>query len=279
MNPDPLDDLARALSPYQPAASRVEQVRTAVLAGAPTVTQLRPRSRRPTYAIIGALVLAAGAAAAAVFWTARVDAPATAMPDHDARTDDDHPAPAPVVRTPANAPTPSPEPPRPIEPPRSIEPPRPIELPRRTPKAQFSTGTSPSPPKPPLAAPGEAEFRAGWTALKGGDPASAAASFEAARKAKGSAVAEDASFWEGIALARAGQSRNAIVALRRFVVTYPSSSRAGEAAAKLGWLLYDAGDLDAAERQFERAVDNIVPKVQKSARDGLEAVARKREVP
>jgi hypothetical protein len=259
MNPDPIDALARALSPYQPAASRVEHVRTAVLAGAPAVARLRPRSRRPAYAVIGAVALAA-AAAAAVIWIARppaasvqddavepvrVDAPGAAVPADDA----------------------------------GVEMPSTIDPPRRVPKVHVSTGKPPAPAKAPIAAPGEAEFRAGWTALKAGDAASAAASFEAARQAKGSAVAEDASFWEGIALARAGQSREAIVALRRFVAAYPSSSRAGEAAAKLGWLLYDAGELDAAQRQFESAADNVVPKVKKSARDGLEAIARKRGMP
>ncbi len=284
MKPDPLDDLARALSPYRPAASRVEQVRTAVLAGAPAVTRLSPRSRRPRYAIIGALMLAAGAAAAAAAWMTRspvttaqdptveqtgVDARAATTPDNDARTDVDVEAPGPLTKVPM---------PLPVAPP-SIETPTTIDPPRRTPKVRVSTGSLSPPPKPALAAPGEAEFRAGWTALKAGDPESAAASFEAARQAQGSAVAEDASFWEGIALARAGQSRRAIVALRRFVTRYPSSSRAGEAAAKLGWLLYDAGELDAAARQFESAADNVVPKVKKSARDGLEAVARKRGMP
>jgi hypothetical protein len=283
MNPDSIDDLARALSPYRPAASRIEQVRTAVLAGAPAVARLRPRSRRPVYAVIGAVALAAAAAAAAVVWIARspaaataedaameparVDAPGMVVPIDDVRVDRDDEALVPVVETPATAVPPEHEMPSAIDPPR------------RAPKAHLSTGTPPSPAKAPLAAPGEAEFRAGWTALKADDPVSAAASFEAARHAKGSAVAEDASFWEGIALARAGQSRKAIAALRRFVVVYPSSSRAGEAAAKLGWLLYDAGELDAAQRQFESADDNVVPKVQKSARDGLEAVARKRGVP
>ena len=282
MNPDPIDDLARALSPYQPAASRVEHVRTAVLAGAPAVARLRPRSRRPAYAVIGAVALAAAAAAAAVVWIARspavsvqdaavesvrVDAPGAAVQADDAGVDRNDEAPAPVAETPATAVTPEHEMPSTIDPPR------------RVPKAHVSTGTPPLPSKAPTAAPGEAEFRAGWTALKAGDATSAAASFEAARQAKGSAVAEDASFWEGIALARAGQSRKAIVALRRFAAAYPSSSRAGEAAAKLGWLLYDAGELDAAQRQFESAADNVVPKVQKSARDGLEAIARKRGMP
>jgi TolA-binding protein len=176
-------------------------------------------------------------------------------------------APAPVVEPVAVQPEPEPAKPAKADPPR------------RAPKVQTSTGSATSPIKVPVDAPGEAEFRAGWASLKAGKPADAADSFAAARQAKGSAVAEDASFWEGIALARAGKSSKAIAALRRFVSKYPSSSRAGEAAAKLGWLLHDAGDLDGAERYFKLASDDVVPKVRKSARDGLESIARKREAP
>lgn len=365
MHPDPIDDLARALPYYRPAASRVEQVRTAVLAGAPAVTRARPAARRVTYTVIAAAALAA---AATLIWIARrpaagpehaaidparVDRHGTVValgeahfelgaitPDETVRvrdgvvrvtvtplgagerfrivTDDaevevrgteldvevraDHlqsvtcasgvvevrpsyaeavlleagerwdapklavevPAvPAPVAEAVAVAPEP-----QPTKPP-----------PRRAPKVQASTGSAASPIKVPVDAPGEAEFRAGWAALKAGEPADAADAFAAARQAKGSAVAEDASFWEGIAHARAGRSSKAIAALRRFVSKYPSSSRAGEAAAKLGWLLHDAGDLDGAERYFKLASDDVVPKVQKSARDGLESIARKRAAP
>lgn len=355
MNPEHIDDLVRALPPYRPEASRVEQVRTAVLAASVGVARPRRSSRRVAYAIVAA---AAVAAAAGVLWkvtrpaatpeqVARADRRGTVTPigearyelgpvaldevvqAHDGRlrvtvetlidgerfrvvTGDgevetrggsfevelrtDHlqtvvcssgqievrpeyseavlldagerwEAPKLAVETP-----PAPEPV-----PTTVEPPAPApDPPKRTPKVQKSNGSVGTPVKPPVDAPGEAEFRAGWAALKAGEPEKAADSFAAARQVKGTVLAEDASFWEGIALARAGKSSKAIAALRRFVSKYPSSSRSGEAQAKLGWLLYDAGELDAAERYFESAVDDRVPKVQKSARDGLEAIARKR---
>lgn len=356
MSLEHIDDLARALPPYRPEASRAEQVRTAVLAASAGVARSRPSSRRFAYAIVAA---AAVAAAAGVLWkvtrpaatpeqVARADRRATVTPigearyelgaialdevvrAHDGRlrvtvetlidgerfrlvTGDgeletrgggfevelrmDHlqsvvcssgqievrPEHGEVVLLDAGerwdapdravAPPPAPEPPVPT----AVDPPAPAPgPPKRTPKVQRSGGSVATPVKPPVDAPGEAEFRAGWAALKAGDPEKAADSFAAARQVKGTVLAEDASFWEGIALARAGKASKAIAALRRFVSKYSSSSRSGEAQAKLGWLLYDAGELDAAERHFEAAVDDRVPKVQKSARDGLEAIARRR---
>jgi TolA-binding protein len=156
------------------------------------------------------------------------------------------------------------------------EPAKPVPARRAPPKVQKETSSRPPAATVHATAPGEEEFRAGWAALKAGEPAKAAEQFAAARQVKGTVLAEDASFWEGIALARAGKSSKAIAALRRFVSTYPSSSRAGEAAAKLGWLLYEAGDLDDAETYFRSAENDVVPKVKKSARDGLEAIARAR---
>src|SRR5258705_271067 len=84
----------------------------------------------------------------------------------------------------------------------------------RQPRRRAARGVPAGPPITP--APGEAEFRAGWAALEAHEPARAAGSFAAARLTKGSPLAEDASFWEGIALARAGQASKAIAALRRF---------------------------------------------------------------
>ncbi len=55
------------------------------------------------------------------------------------------------------------------------------------------------------------------------------------------------------------------------------SGRAGEAAALLSWLLYEAGQLDAAEQRFHEAVTDRVPKVRDSATTGLEAIKRARK--
>lgn len=277
MTSDDIDALARGLPEYRPGPARVEQVRTAVLASAPGVTQLRPASRRVAYALVAGVALAATVAAAGVL----------------SRSHRDTEAPAPAVILDAGDRQLAPEPgagidaavaeSSPVEPaPAAIAPsPAPRTSPRDASRLapRIATSDSRTVAPVPLRAPGEAEFRAGWAALETGKPEVAAASFAAARQAKGSVLAEDASFWEGIALARAGKAPRAVAALRRFVSAYPSSSRAGEAAAKLGWLLFESGDLDAAQTYFQSAVDDVVPKVQQSARAGLTAIERKRGRP
>ncbi|MEJ7598979.1 MAG: tetratricopeptide repeat protein [Kofleriaceae bacterium] len=128
--------------------------------------------------------------------------------------------------------------------------------------------------------PGEAEFRRGWTALRASDPTGAATAFaRACSEIKSDALGEDACYWAGVAAKRAGQPAAARSALARFIERFPSSGRAGEASALLGWLLYDAGDLDAAERRFKRAASDRVPTVKSSAERGLEAIARRRRSP
>ncbi len=141
--------------------------------------------------------------------------------------------------------------------------------------AEVTTPALVEPPTPDtISAPGEAEFRAGWDALRRRDPSAAAASFASSRRAaRRGAVAEDASFWEGVALARAARSSDAIAALRRFIASHGKSARAGEASARLGWLLLDTGDLDAATRAFEASVNDRVPSVRRSARSGLDKIA------
>ena len=138
------------------------------------------------------------------------------------------------------------------------------------------------PPKSPAIAPrpGEADFRSGIASLRAGDATAAVTSFASACKAaEKDALGEDACFWLGAAAKRAGQTSTAREALTRFLKTYSSSARAGEASALLGWLLYDAGELDAAQQRFELAARDRVPKVKESAERGLEAITRKRGTP
>ena len=128
--------------------------------------------------------------------------------------------------------------------------------------------------------PGEADFRAGVASLRAGDAAAATRSFSSAcTAAQKDALGEDACFWVGAAAKRAGQTATAREALTRFLSSYPSSARAGEAAALVGWILYDAGELDAAKARFELAARDRVPKVKASATKGLEAVKRKQVAP
>jgi TolA-binding protein len=136
-----------------------------------------------------------------------------------------------------------------------IEPPKPVEAPK----------------------PGEDEFRAGWTALRGGDAAAATKLFASAcARAANDALGEDACFWAGAAAKRANDTKTARTAFAHFLDRFPSSARAPEASALLGWILYDAGDLDGAEAKFKQAVNDKVPKVRDSATKGLEAIRRKR---
>jgi TolA-binding protein len=130
---------------------------------------------------------------------------------------------------------------------------------------------------PTLAKPGEAEFRAGWAALRTGDASAAAKAFSTAcNEALHAPLGEDACFWTGAAAKRAGDAATARSALEYFVKQFPTSPRAAEASALLGWLLYDAGELDAAEQDFHRAEHDRVPKVRDSAQRGLTAIQRKR---
>ena len=136
---------------------------------------------------------------------------------------------------------------------------------------------APVQPAPLVARPGEADFRAGIASLRSGDASAAVTSFASACKAAAKeALGEDACFWLGAAANRAGQPSIAREALTRFLTAYPSSARAGEASALLGWLLYDAGEIDAAQRRFELAASDRVPKVKASAERGLEAIKRTR---
>ncbi len=127
------------------------------------------------------------------------------------------------------------------------------------------------------AKPGELDFKNGVAALRAGDAEGATRSFTAAcSAARGNALDEDACFWVGAAARRAHQTATARIALASFLQRFPGSARAGEAAALLGWILYDAGELDTAETRFRLAAGDRVPQVKESAERGLAAIERKR---
>ncbi len=130
---------------------------------------------------------------------------------------------------------------------------------------------------PPPAAPGRSEgqkaFDEGWNALRGERFDDAASAFaRAAASGAGSRIAEDAGYWQAVALARAGQSAKASRAFESFLGAYPSSTRVGEASAMLGWILFDARDYQGAARRFRAAVKDRSARVRKSAADGLNAI-------
>ncbi len=137
-----------------------------------------------------------------------------------------------------------------------------------------------APPEQPPADPGsesERHFRAGWTALRSGDAAAAVLAFELGQRSPGAtALKEDLDFWRAVALARAGRVGDARASLDEFLDRHAASPRAGEAAAMVGWLLLDAGDLDGAAARFTLAAGDHADQARRSGREGLQAVARRR---
>lgn len=119
--------------------------------------------------------------------------------------------------------------------------------------------------------PQEGAFVSGWEAMRRGELETAAVEFSrAVALAPQGPLAGDATFWHAVTIARVGRSAEAVVALRGFLATYPTSARVGEASAMLGWMLVDAHELEEARRRFQAAVDDPQPSVQASGRQGLE---------
>ena len=120
-------------------------------------------------------------------------------------------------------------------------------------------------------------YQEAWSALRAGDHAGAARGFErVVAIAPRSPLVEEAWYWRAVALARSHQDPEARMALAAFLEHYPTSPRAGPAAAMLGWLVFDAGDLDGAEARFVLAAGDAAPAVRESAQQGLDAVRRRR---
>jgi len=82
---------------------------------------------------------------------------------------------------------------------------------------------------------GVAAFRAGWEALRAGQPRVARAHFE---RADDPAVREDAAYWAAVASERAGERVEAARRFREFAQLYPASPRAADARAAAA-RLYD----------------------------------------
>lgn len=145
--------------------------------------------------------------------------------------------------------------------------------PAAQPATEARTDTPP-PPRHPMAE----LFDRGWKQLRDGHPKEAAKTFdEALATNPRDPLAEDASFWRGVALVRARASDDAMGALASFLDTWPTSARAGETSALLGWILLERGDLDGAEQRFRAAEADPVAAVRASARKGLDAVQTTRQ--
>jgi TolA-binding protein len=139
----------------------------------------------------------------------------------------------------------------------------------------------PAPSAPSRARPSptatELAFRRGWDALRAGRPAEAATEFARARTpGPPDPLNEDAWFWEGVALARAGRPRDAAHNLKGFLAEYPGSARRAEVTALLAWQLLALGDLDAAEARFRVLADDHPEELRESVRRGLDEIRRRR---
>ena len=158
--------------------------------------------------------------------------------------------------------------------------PRPATVPAPAHVAEAAPGEPP--PRVPQAAgeaarsPEERSYDEAWEALRANDFAAAARGFaRILLLAPDSPLAEDASFWHAVALARGKRSAEARSAFRDFLESYARSSRAGEASAMLGWLLIDARSYDDAARRFRAAVGDASAAVRASAQAGLDALAKR----
>lgn len=138
-----------------------------------------------------------------------------------------------------------------------------------------------APPAPPpardpiVALPEERAYDDGWAAMRTARFADAAKAFlRVMLLAPDGPLAEDATYWYAVALARANQSAQAMTAFRDFLDRYGRSRRAGEASTMLGWLLVAGNQRAEAERRFRAAIDDPNPAVRQSARAGLDAATK-----
>ena len=130
----------------------------------------------------------------------------------------------------------------------------------------------------PLGTASEAAFREGWVALRAGHPALAAHWFASVES--GSAVAEDAHYWQGVSLARAARLEQAVAVLERFAARYPRSLRRSEAALVLGWLHLQRHAEQRAASYFAEAMLTDDPATRQKAAQALAEInGRARVVP
>jgi len=129
----------------------------------------------------------------------------------------------------------------------------------------------------PLGTASEAAFREGWVALRAGHPALAAHWFASVES--GSAVAEDAHYWQGVSLARAARLEQAVAVLERFAARYPRSSRRSEAALVLGWLHLQRHAEQRAASYFAEAMLTDDPATRQKAAQALARINGRAHVP
>lgn len=122
----------------------------------------------------------------------------------------------------------------------------------------------------------ERSYDQAWAALRASDFNRAASGFaRVVLLAPDEPLVEDASFWRAVALARGQRATEARSAFRDFLDSFSGSPHAGEASAMLGWLLLDVRSYDEAAHRFTIAARDANLAVRRSARAGLDALARR----
>ena len=113
-------------------------------------------------------------------------------------------------------------------------------------------------------------FDRAWSSLRAGNAGDAAATFaDLETRARGRAIEEDALYWRAVSVARTKDSASAGLLFREFLRRFPSSSRRGEAAVALGWILLDAENVGEARHAFEQALTDPSAGVRDSAAEGI----------
>ncbi len=193
--------------------------------------------------------------------TASAPAPAPPVPPINSMTSE-------ATSAPAVTPAPAVVSPRPRSIERDVSRPRAVAITERV-------EPIPAAPAPRARAPQATAYDEAWAALRAGDFTRASTTFaRAGILDPDGPLAEDASYWYPVALARAKRSE-AVDAFREFLDHYPRSAHAREASAMLGWLLVDARQRAEAERRFRAAIDDPSPAVSASARAGFAALGQR----
>jgi TolA-binding protein len=254
--------LARTLPEPVLSDARREEMRTAFLATARGLRSgsrgLAVAKRRRRLLLIGTIVFAGAGAAAAAWRINRPSLSAGRQPPQNLAVSAGATSPR-LLAAPAET--------DPAAPSKSSERPG-------APARKLAVVGHRAPAETPPGNEAEIAFARGWSALRTGDFSIAAEAFGRVSSGKDSAhnaLAEDALFWRGVALDRAGRFEPARQVLATFLARYPDSDRQGEASVILGWLLVRAGDLGDARVHFTGALQDPAERVRSSARAGLTA--------
>lgn len=141
------------------------------------------------------------------------------------------------------------------------------------PSAVAAKGATPSPgPQPALPLKPRSDedaFNAGWASLRSGDFSQASHAFQDVLTTPDSPLAEDARYWNAVALQRAGRTPEALAAWEAFLQSHPDSERAAEANVAAGWLELGRENAIAARARFQAVGAGASGRVQASAQAGL----------